>query len=349
MKHDVQQEIELRRYLLGEMSLEEQVLIEQRLFFDSEYAELEQAVEDDLIDDYLHDDLLSSEREKFETHFLERPEHRDNLTLAAALKTHLDSRTVDPPVSGQVVWSAPAINDPLTGAGETVPESKVTRFSSIVWKKRIALLLPIAALLIFSILLWTAFRSNRGPAANAPLQATDQQPAQTQPDEKQTVPVTNNSNAGETAQQGNANERPDNRPENSSKSVERSVPRTQVATFVVTAGGSPRGSGSTKKITIEADTREVVLQLPLEFSESYERYRAVLLSGERTIDQWNDLKSQQDEVWGTIVSIGIHVDRLREQSYRIRVRGIPNDQQPAEPAVTYPFSVERKQSPPGAR
>ena len=64
MKEDVEHEAELRQYLLGELTLEEQVLLEQRLFLDSEYAQLAQSVEDDLIDDYVHDDLTEAEREK---------------------------------------------------------------------------------------------------------------------------------------------------------------------------------------------------------------------------------------------------------------------------------------------
>ena len=74
MKQDPEQESQLRRYLLGELRLEEQVLIEQRLFLDRDYAELAQGVEDDLIDDYVHDDLTPVERQEFETHFLSIPQ-----------------------------------------------------------------------------------------------------------------------------------------------------------------------------------------------------------------------------------------------------------------------------------
>src|SRR5215813_5653673 len=89
MKHDVQQEIKLRRYLLGELPLEEQVLVEQQLFLDSEYAELQQAVKDDLIDEYLVDELRGSEREEFVNHFLLLPEHGADLRIAEALKKYL--------------------------------------------------------------------------------------------------------------------------------------------------------------------------------------------------------------------------------------------------------------------
>jgi hypothetical protein len=55
--HESEQETRLRQYLLGELDLKDQVLVEQRLFLENQYAELAQAVEDDLVDDYVHDDL----------------------------------------------------------------------------------------------------------------------------------------------------------------------------------------------------------------------------------------------------------------------------------------------------
>src|SRR5215213_11544140 len=89
MKEDVEQEAELRRYLLGQLSLEEQVLIEQRLFLDSEYAQLVKSVEDDLIDDYVRDDLTEAEREEFGNRFLNRPEYSDDISIAQALDRYL--------------------------------------------------------------------------------------------------------------------------------------------------------------------------------------------------------------------------------------------------------------------
>jgi hypothetical protein len=97
MKQDLAPETKLRRYLLADLTLEEQVLVEQQLFLDSDYSELAQTVEDDLIDEYVHDDLVASEREKFESHFLNQPEHRGDLRIAEALKKYLAShRAVDP-------------------------------------------------------------------------------------------------------------------------------------------------------------------------------------------------------------------------------------------------------------
>ena len=102
MKYDVQQEQKLKRYLLGELPLEEQVLVEQRLFLDSEYAELQQAVKDDLIDEYLVNEMIDSEREKFVNHFLLLPEHGADLRIAEALKKYLATENTPSPSRPQM-------------------------------------------------------------------------------------------------------------------------------------------------------------------------------------------------------------------------------------------------------
>lgn len=322
MKHDVQQEIELRRYLLGELPLEEQVLVEQQLFLDSEYAELQQAVKDDLIHEYLVDELRGSERENFVDHFLLLPEHGADLRIAQALKKYIATE------------SDPSTQTGTNNTGKN-PRPVIPPFfnKQIVW-----LSLSVAALIILSIIAWIVFRSTRGPAGT-PQQAGNPQPTQTQPDNRQQpAPVPQNDNRVETANKGNINgspKLPGKQPERRSASGHTVVPATIYADI------STRADGSIEKITIYDDTQEVILQLPLEFSESYDKYRAVLLSGKRKINEQSDLKSKPDDQSGSVF-VTLPANILRKQSYRIKLYGISADQQSAEPPKTYPFKVERK-------
>ena len=327
MKHDVQHEIELRRYLLGELALEEQVLVEQRLFLDSDYAELQEVVEDDLIDQYLADELKGKDRINFVNHFLLLPEHNADLKIAEALKKYL---------------STDDNRSPQTGATNTDDDQRTPWFFFSFFNKRMVWLsLAVAALVLLSIITWMAFRSTRGPAAEAPLQAGEPQPPQNRPDEsRQPSPLPNNDQRPETAQKGDTNG-PVVRPNNSGKPPERSAPTRSMA-YVIFAGGAIRGGGATKTLDIPADTTDVELRLPLEFPEPYDMYRADLFSGERRIRRWFSLKSQSDETYGPIVSVSVSVDLLREQSYRIKLHPMPSDQQPADPPFTYHFNVERK-------
>src|SRR5690348_10245592 len=112
MKEDVEQEAELRRYLLGQLNLEEQVLIEQRLFLDSEYAQLAKSVEVDLIDDYVRDDLTEAEREEFENRFRSQQEYSDDISIAQALDRYLASEVL--PAAGR-----PELRGEVREAGAT--------------------------------------------------------------------------------------------------------------------------------------------------------------------------------------------------------------------------------------
>lgn len=324
MKQDAQQEMKLRRYLLGELPFEEQVLVEQRLFLDREYVELQQAVIDDLIDEYLVDELRGSEREKFVNHFLLLPEHGADLRVAEALKKYLAENTP----ATETDTNNPHTNEPPG----FLPFSFLNK--PLVW-----LSLSVAAFIILSVSAWIAIRAMRGQG-DGPQQAREPQPTQSQPDNRQQpAPVPPNDNRVETAEKGNTNgspAQPDKPPER------RSGPPHTVVTATIYAGSPTRGGGSRTKVTIYDDTKEVVLRLPLEFSESYERYRAELLSGERKIEGQSDLKSQVDNKYGPVVVVQFSADTLREQSYRIKLYGVPTDQQSAEPPVTYPFNVERK-------
>lgn len=329
MKHDVQQEIKLRRYLLGELPIEEQVLVEQRLFLDSEYAELQQAVKDDLIDEYLVDELRGSEREEFVNHFLLLPEHGADLRIAEALKKYLATANTPSTETG-------TNNTQKDGPSSLFPLSFLNK--PFVW-----LSLTVAALIIFSVIAWIAIRAMRGPAADSEQQAREPQPTQSQPDNRQQpTPAPQNDNKVETAEKGNTNGSGITR-ENSGKAPERrSAVAHSVVSYVLIAGNFSRSVGSRNKVRIYADTKEVLLQLPLEFGESYDKYRAELLRGERRIDEWPNLRSQSDEKYGSIVSISVPADLLRELSYRIKLYGVPTDQQSAEPPLTYAFNVDRE-------
>jgi CHAT domain-containing protein len=88
----------IKRFLLGEVTAEEEAQIEDRLFADATFVQQLGVVEQELIDDYLCDRLTAEERARFEKHFLatrQRPEQtaqtdarREQLLLMKALKRY---------------------------------------------------------------------------------------------------------------------------------------------------------------------------------------------------------------------------------------------------------------------
>src|SRR5215470_3409655 len=78
-------ELLLVKYLLGDLSQEEQAQIEDRAFADPDYLVVLQAVEVDLIDAYVNGELSAAERRRFERQFLVSPERRKKVAFARDL------------------------------------------------------------------------------------------------------------------------------------------------------------------------------------------------------------------------------------------------------------------------
>jgi TonB family protein len=75
-----------RKYLLGQLSEEQQSRVEECLFTDAEFLEEVELAEDDLIEAYVCGKLSSVERRQFETHFLTTPERRRHLEVTRTLR-----------------------------------------------------------------------------------------------------------------------------------------------------------------------------------------------------------------------------------------------------------------------
>jgi tetratricopeptide (TPR) repeat protein len=86
-------EIHIRRFLLGQLGEEERERFEARLLDDQALLDHLPVVEEELIDDYLFGLLASGEREDFEQKFLTTPKRREKLLLARRLKQFAEKST----------------------------------------------------------------------------------------------------------------------------------------------------------------------------------------------------------------------------------------------------------------
>jgi hypothetical protein len=85
MRSERVDEILLTNYLLGKLSEEEGVQVEDRAFADRAYLGELEAAEADLIDAYVRGDLTQSDRREFERRFLTSPGRRGKVEFAVAL------------------------------------------------------------------------------------------------------------------------------------------------------------------------------------------------------------------------------------------------------------------------
>lgn len=87
----------IRRYLLNQLTGEEQQQIEQRLLTDDELLDQVQAAEDELVDQHLSDALTKEEIEMFQKHFLVTPERRQKLRFAKSLRKYVSTHSNEQP------------------------------------------------------------------------------------------------------------------------------------------------------------------------------------------------------------------------------------------------------------
>src|ERR1041384_4812501 len=94
MATDLNSESVIAGYLLGELSEEQQVEIEDRAFTDQKYLASITAVENDLIDEYVRNELSGAERQRFEKQFLASAERRKRVEFARALAGVVSEQSV---------------------------------------------------------------------------------------------------------------------------------------------------------------------------------------------------------------------------------------------------------------
>lgn len=350
------EETELRRYLLGGLTLEERVLIEARMFLDSAYMQLARAVKDELVDDYVNHDFTPAEREMFESHVLAQPGSRDDLRIAQALKKYLASQAESADV-------APA-PEPVTsransrGPARTAKESGRSFLRFLFGRKAVLGFSFAAALIVLSVIAWLTVVSWRRP----PMQAQDP-PQQTTPGRQQQSPESadappDNSRGpgagGEIAGGQDGGQRSatpggrqgDGPAGRQGRRTQGAPPPTgrapmRVATFVLLPGGGVRGEGGGESVSIAADTGTVVLRLPLVGEEDFSSYSARLETGGRVVHTFNRLPAEVDPELGSVVQVRVPADLLRVQSYQVKLSGVTAGG-PARSLSSYAFVVERR-------
>jgi hypothetical protein len=83
------EEVNMRRYLLGDVDETQREQLEERILCDKAFAERLSIAQDHLIDDYVFDGLSEADRQSFETNFVLNKERRNKLRIAQALDVYV--------------------------------------------------------------------------------------------------------------------------------------------------------------------------------------------------------------------------------------------------------------------
>jgi len=107
-------EMEMRRYLLGEVTDQGREQVEQQLMTDSQYLGHFLRTEESLLDEYVNGKLDEDERGPFETYFLSAPERRDKLEFARSLNRYITE------AKARKLAEAAAADSEATGSRESI-------------------------------------------------------------------------------------------------------------------------------------------------------------------------------------------------------------------------------------
>lgn len=313
----------IRRYLLGELSEQEQVEIEDRAFEDQQVLEQVLAVEQDLIDDYVSGDIPEEKRRNFQTHFLASAERKKKVAFA---------RTLAAVVNETHVFQEQHIATDITGS-----PSWSTRLTGFFTRPVVAYSFVTASLLLFAVGSWLILERVRLNSEIARLRtAQESQTAQNRQLEQDLANerLRNQELMANRGQPSQETPTPEIQPETPPKPT---TPTSPVVVALSLLPGISRGSSAVPQLSIGRDVSLVRLQIGIDPQENYRRYRVELRSekGQQVLTQGNL------SVQGRRVPLSVSASALAKGRYEVTLKGI-TDNGTTEDVGFYYFDVVKK-------
>lgn len=297
-----------RKYLLGELSLDDQHRVEELAFLEPPSFELLRELENELIDDYISHDLTASERHHFESYFLSSASRRQDLRIAKALQAYTQRNQKATPSS---------IFEPIPVFRESwlwrwlPPKLHVP---APLWGA-LAVLMLIAAILLGVRLLRTS-------KSTGPIQANREVTTNQRPDR--------DTEAVRSTPTPNSNEKPRGDRVTSPGS-------DNVVSFLLVPGSPTRGDDNITKIPLPDRSSLLRFDLPLIEEIDYPHYQVTLQQAElgNNLRRWTGLQSQKGAS-GKLVHVMFRSQLLRgPKRYRFVLTGVAADTTPHTIAYYY--------------
>jgi hypothetical protein len=303
------------RYLLGQLTEDDETRVEDRVFADRDLLQTVRAVERDLIDEYARGELSESERKQFEHRFVNPPARRERIEFARVF-----AEAIDEEAPANILHQEVAAASAPTGRGPLA-------FWRISGWPRYAF----AALALLAVLgcAWLVFRSLRsGPVAQQ--QPGTERPAPEPGGSHDQLPQT----GGTPEQRLNAQASPSKGPR------ERPHSQSSIVALALSAGVA-RSSENLPELVIRQGTTAVQLRLGIDSEETYTDFRADLkTSSGRPIQNQGALKAQSTPA-GKVVIWQVPSAVLNDGEYELALAGV-KDNGGLEPVAYYYFRVLNK-------
>jgi hypothetical protein len=291
------------KYLLGNLTEEEQVQVEDRAFADRDYLSALEATEADLIDAYVRGELSEPEHRSFELRFLTSPVRRRKVEFARALATVTsesrtpESRDVGQPFLTRLFWG---------------------------WNP-MALAAGMAVLICIAGSAWLVSENAAIRGRMAALEAerrgfeVREQSLRQQLGEEQ-------ARAATLATQ--------NRPP-------AEAPRVPLVATLVLLPGLSRAQTGVERLVLDPSAQIARLEIQLDSRDDYPRFRAELHTrrGDEVLSRSNLVRRKSGP--GFVVSVDVPASALGVGDYELALKGIAADQT-SEDVGYYYFGVQRR-------
>jgi len=289
MKENVMDDLTARRFLLGDMSVEERERIEERAFDDPETFAFMQSAQDDLIDDFVNNELSPEERERFQNYFLAQPGRRQDLSIGRALRQYLDRDEN----------SVPNLTTSVVVPGPRVSIFHWLRLSHAT----VLLILPLLIAVALLMVIITRRRDDPSRyARNLPTPAFPTPGASPVDTPVQATPL----------------------PTTETQHTPTPSPGHPLKPFyaLLVPGGPTRSEGEEEKVPVATP---ISFELPIIDDTPYQQYKASLQRNEKDIRTWSNLQSRELKS-GRALKIDVPAGLLESrQRYRVVVTGLTAD------------------------
>ena len=310
-------EIEIRRFLLGEMAAEERIAFETKFIAeDTELFDEIGVTEDELIESYIRGTLDAGEKEKFEQHALTTKARRRRVALTLQMFDKF----------------AAAKKNEAVAKDRSVRNSLINLFKT----PRFAFGSAFAILLLVFGFWFLVFRTSENrneivrqttpppTVSNAPLKV----------EENQNLSVDSNSNS---VNKPETNKSPTNsNAENPNKNQPKEIAPKPVVATIALFSGTVRGEGKMRVLDLTKDTRGANFVLNLE-SRDYQTYRAEIVDAEGSVLYRSGKKGARKSK----VNIFFPTDKLKKGDYFVKLYGF-NAAGEEESAADFEFRVNQK-------
>lgn len=321
------------RYLLGALSEEERLAIEERFFVDDEYYTQLRAVQEELVDSYLRGELSNRERELFETRLLKSPQMKKRVEFASTLnRAFSEIESSEPRIAAR-----PA----ATSWWESLPQSllAILRAQGPAFKFALAS----AAFLLALGAFWMAIENRRMSAQVAQLQ-----------EERKAVERRLEELGQQLSRQNERSNEADREIKNALDAArhlqkERDQLQEQlnnlqslqaVVSFVLAPGLDLRTGNEPTKLIVPRTARSIELQLDLEGEESYRSYRAELRTAGGNLVWSRDMLQVRPTSYGKAVLLNLPAAVVDMGEYELALKGVSRGQ--LETVGYYYFIVTRR-------